>query len=85
MQLSTMEVSEQELRSLVREAVARHLARATADPACLPSPSAARGVLRSHASHFRLVLSSGGDADGACLIEPTTRCTHCGYCQSLGH
>ena len=26
-------------------------------------------------------LSSGG-ADGACLIEPAVRCTHCGYCQS---
>jgi hypothetical protein len=29
-------------------------------------------------------LASGGD-DGACLIEPTVRCTHCGFCQSLGH
>jgi hypothetical protein len=28
---------------------------------------------------------AGGDADGACLIEPAVRCTHCGYCQSYGH
>jgi hypothetical protein len=39
---------------------------------------------RLHASHGRLPLASGGD-DGACLIEPTVRCTHCGFCQSLGH
>jgi len=40
---------------------------------------------QSHASHARLGLVGGGDADGQCLIEPSVRCTHCGYCQSLGH
>jgi hypothetical protein len=33
----------------------------------------------------RLPLASGGDDDGACLIEPSVRCNHCGYCQSYGH
>jgi len=32
-----------------------------------------------------LPLARGGDGDGACLIEPTVRCNHCGYCQSYGH
>ena len=39
----------------------------------------------AHASFVRLPLLSGGDGDGACLIEPAVRCTHCGYCQSYGH
>jgi hypothetical protein len=39
----------------------------------------------AHASFVRLPLLRGGDDDGACLIEPTVRCNHCGYCQSYGH
>ena len=38
-----------------------------------------------HAAFVRLPLLSGGDDDGACLIEPSVRCNHCGYCQSFGH
>jgi hypothetical protein len=38
-----------------------------------------------HASHSRLPLMRGGDDDGACLIEPAVRCSHCGFCQSYGH
>jgi hypothetical protein len=37
-----------------------------------------------HASHGRFLLRSG-DEDGACVIEPTVRCNHCGYCLSYGH
>ena len=47
-----------------------------------PDPAAA---FAAHVSHLRLPLVRGGDDDGACIIEPTVRCTHCGYCQSLGH
>jgi len=42
-----------------------------------------------HASHGRLPVRGGGPGtdgeDGACVIEPAVRCTHCGYCQSYGH
>ena len=72
-------MTDQELRELVRDAVARHL-QLDAAPA--------RGTLLSaggHASHALLPLLRGGDSDGACLIEPAVRCTHCGYCQSYGH
>ena len=73
-----MEISDDELRALVRESVARHL---TADaPRHLP---AAQGG--GHASHVVFPLARGGDGDGACLIEPSVRCNHCGYCLSLGH
>ncbi len=71
-----MNISDEELRALVRAAVAR--ARQGSQPDDLP-PS------RSHISHLRLGLVSGGDADGQCLIEPAVRCNHCGYCQSHGH
>ena len=39
-------------------------------------------VFREHASHVLLPLARGGDGDGACLIEPSVRCNHCGYCLS---
>jgi hypothetical protein len=73
-----MEISDDDLRALVRESVARHLK--SDNP--LPRPMASTG---GHASHVMLHLSRGGDGDGACLIEPTVRCNHCGYCLSYGH
>jgi len=75
-------MTDEELRALVREAVARHLGQTSAAPtAHTPTPVA---VLR-HASHYRYTLPSGGDADGPCLIEPSVLCNHCGFCQSHGH
>jgi hypothetical protein len=74
-------MNEQELRQMIRASIARHLdpgdgqggtVRLTADPTY------------AHVSHLRLPLASG-DEEGACLIEPSVRCNHCGYCLSLGH
>jgi hypothetical protein len=73
-----MEVSEPELRAMVREAIARHAGQPV-------RPASAGDACRLHASHGLLPLASGGDADGACLIEPAVRCTHCGFCLSYGH
>jgi hypothetical protein len=74
------EVSDQELRMLVRDSIARHAAgggtAAPAQPATFD---------RAHASHVKFLLLAGGDGDGMCVIEPAVRCTHCGYCQSYGH
>lgn len=72
-----MEISEAELRAMVREAIARHT-----QPAVPPPVPAA---FHTHASHGRFELMRGSDGDGACVIEPAVRCTHCGYCQSYGH
>jgi hypothetical protein len=74
-------MNEDALRLLVREAVARHLDRTDHDRLPLV-PAATAGA---HCSHARFVLPAGSDGDGACLIEPTVRCNHCGYCQSYGH
>jgi hypothetical protein len=70
-------MDEQELRALVREAVARHLQR-DEDPSAAVRPL----VFSAHASHYRYALP---ESDGPCLIEPSVQCTHCGYCQSHGH
>jgi hypothetical protein len=73
-------MNEDQLRALVRDAVARHLEGA---PGPFQPPSAAQPlVFSSHASHFRYTLPESG---GPCLIEPAVQCNHCGYCQSHGH
>jgi len=71
-------MTEQELRELVRESIARHTGR---ESAAMPS----RAHDHAHVSHARFVVLQSGDTDGACLIEPAVRCNHCGYCLSYGH
>jgi hypothetical protein len=74
-------MTDEELRALIRESIARHLG-----PPPTESAAARRGVPAGpHASHGLLPLARGSDGDGACLIEPAVRCNHCGYCLSFGH
>jgi len=75
------EISDHELRALVRDSIARHTAEIGA------APAGPRPVIldRAHSSHEKFLLPPGGDSDGMCVIEPAVRCTHCGYCQSYGH
>lgn len=70
-------MNEDQLRALVREAVARHLGG--------PPPSSGEAMparFVTHASHARYLLP---ESDGPCLIEPAVRCNRCGYCESHGH
>ena len=80
-------MTEQELRALVREAIARHAssaaARSTADPTRAVGLMGTPGRLHSSQSMFS--VPSGSDGDGVCIIEPAVACNHCGYCKSLGH
>ena len=77
---------------MIRESIARHMSGdAEATVRLPPSPPGGFGVTGkadttygSHPSFVRLSLASG-DSDGACLIEPSVRCNHCGYCLSYGH
>lgn len=71
-------MTEDELRQLVREAIARQRGQA-------PAGRLATAPVQHHASHALFVLPDGADADGPCLIEPTVLCHHCGYCKSFGH
>lgn len=76
-------MNDQELRALVREAVARHLGErpaSTPSPAAAPSPAALAGTV--HPSHAMYLIVNAGDA---CVIEPGVACNHCGYCKSHGH
>jgi hypothetical protein len=75
-------MTEQELRALVREAIARAgvgaAGRAAAPPVAGAPPAA------SHSSHALFTLAPG-DPEGRCMIEPGVACNHCGYCKSYGH
>ena len=71
-------MTEEQLRALVREEVAKHLAPASSTPR-----STAAGLFRADPSHARFNLPT---AEGsACLIEAAVLCNHCGYCKSYGH
>jgi hypothetical protein len=77
-------MNEDDIRAVVRDAIARHVPSA---PKAVERPSAASvggsDADRRHSSHGLFVLDN--DSDGACVIEPAVRCTHCGYCRSYGH
>ena len=78
-----MQISEQELRTMIRRAIARHAGGGDA-LVQQPAPQAhASPSVHTHSSHGQFPVS--GTPDGACVIEPDHRCDHCGYCKSLGH
>ena len=88
-------MTDQELRAMVRDAIARASARpstgsgrAVSDSLTLSSskgePDPERDF-RANVAFAVLPLTRGGDGDGPCLIEPGVRCTHCGFCVSFGH
>ena len=71
-------MTEQELRMLVRQAIARHTGT---PPAVLLHPP----TWSSNPAHAMFVVPTGADAEGPCIIEPAVTCNHCGYCKSMGH
>ena len=76
-------MNDQELRALVRDAVARHMGGTHAAPRdeSLPVKMVTpHGVHPSHGVYLALVNSTD-----ACVIEPSVPCEHCGYCKSHGH
>ena len=64
---------------MVRDSIARQLGPRPGPIAASPQGSS------THASFALLPLPRGGDGEGGCLIEPSVRCNHCGYCLSYGH
>ena len=85
-------MTEQELRALVREAIAKAGVGTPGQGAANAAPSAAtyggRGFspveTSGHSSHALFTLPPG-DPEGRCIIEPGVACNHCGYCKSYGH
>jgi hypothetical protein len=84
-------MTDDELRALVRDAIARHLGSgATGGGAAGQDPVGDAGTRRdppwrAHSSFGRLLVSAGDEEGGPCLIEPAVHCNHCGFCQSYGH
>ena len=74
---------EDDLRALIRDAVARHLGTTSGEDARASAPRAAQW--KAHASHGRFVFLAPTDPDAPCVVEPQVRCHHCGFCQSYGH
>jgi hypothetical protein len=72
-------MNDQELRQLVRAAVARHLSGSHAAPS-RPIASELSTFHPSHGLYIALVNTTE-----QCAIEPAVTCDHCGYCKSHGH
>lgn len=87
-------MTEDEIRAIVRETLARLDASAPAIPSQLPTaPSAMSApgqplpapLWRAHPSFGKFLAERSGTDEGMCLIEPAVRCNQCGYCQCLGY
>lgn len=78
-----MEITEQEIRAMIRGAIARHQSGAHPVDLAPTAPPPSAGPSRQHGSHALFVVASV--TDGECVIEPSQPCDHCGYCKSLGH
>lgn len=75
-------MNEQELRALVRDAIARH---ARGSPTAQAAHVAPRAILSAHPSHGLFAVTEGSEMEGVCIIEPAVTCNHCGFCKSYGH
>ena len=73
-------MTEEELRQLVRQAIARVQGAQTTN---LRTPEPPNHL--AYSSHSMFPVASGADEEGPCVIEPSVSCNHCGYCKSLGH
>ena len=76
-------MDEQQLRGLVREAIARHLGPTA------PAPAVLAGVVAAPSDAIAVAVARfdlprpPGEVD--CVIEPSVTCTHCGHCLCYGH
>ena len=77
-------MDEQELRALVRDAIARHLGPSTplAFPGPPPIPPVAAPAGSIAVARFQIARAPG-EVD--CVIEPSVTCTHCAHCLCYGH
>jgi hypothetical protein len=75
-------MTEQELRVLVREAIARQLGQA---PAFARDASFGGQAQRGGVSASFAPFAVPSGPEGTCIIEPSVMCNHCGYCKSYGH
>jgi hypothetical protein len=81
-------MNDEELRSLIRAAIQRHM---HADPdvsgasgfsRIVPAPAPTPVAVSISFGQYRLERAAG---DTSCLIEPAVQCNHCGFCKCHGH
>lgn len=80
-------MTDEEIRSLVRVAIQKHLGTSTsAQGASVDRPHdiAPPQPPALSISFGRYALPRAED-DTMCIIEPAVPCNHCGYCQCHGH
>jgi hypothetical protein len=75
-------MDEQQLRALVREAIARHLGPPSAPPPVSALVPAAVAAVPIAVAKFHLARAPG---EVECVIEPAVTCNHCGHCLCYGH
>jgi hypothetical protein len=73
-------MTEQELRSLVRQAIAVHMGGQKLE---VQRPVSTVTFHARHPSHALFTLPA--EPGDACVIEPAVQCTHCGFCKTYGH
>jgi hypothetical protein len=78
-------MTDDELRAVVRQAIARLQSSAVIPPHLSHPLHQPHPLHLSHPSHLTFTVPSGADAEGPCIIEPAILCHHCGYCKSMGH
>jgi hypothetical protein len=75
-------MTDDEIRQLVRGAIARHLGGASRST---PAPAQPTGSMPAVPIAFaRYPIPRAAD-EVMCIIEPAVRCNHCGFCQCHGH
>ncbi len=79
-------MDEQQLRALVREAIARHLGPQAAAPLVPSVPAPASAAPAAGAAPIALARFHVARAPGEveCVIEPAVTCNHCGHCLCYG-
>lgn len=74
-------MNDDELRTVIRAAIERHLGSGAAAAPAVPAEPRRNG--RPVAMAFAQYQLE--PADTMCIIEPAVRCNHCGFCKCHGH
>lgn len=78
-------MNDDELRSLIRAAIQRHMGDAPAAPLVRLEPDTTRVMELPVAISFGQYRLERAAGDTSCLIEPAVQCNHCGFCKCHGH
>lgn len=76
-------MNDEELRSLIRSAIQKHMA-GSPGPVAFKPDTTSRLELPVSISFGQYQLERAKD-DTSCLIEPAVQCNHCGFCKCHGH